>query len=213
VCYARSHPAGSSRRRGDWPITIEAQRSHTNVGQIGYRDRSCLRVRRARRRRRLASAYDPQCVQRQRPILRPRRTGTSTGDTVGFAGTPKGPYARGEFYARKPDRSYQLVADIALQNPVSPTDALVTNGGYLVTFDNWHNFGYGTIVAIYTPGGRLVRGFSAEQLYSPERLAKVPVSTSSRWWRCSPHGYVDPDNQTTIYVFEHFGGTFYLQRS
>jgi hypothetical protein len=134
--------------------------------------------------------------------------GTSTGDTVGFSGAKKGPYARGEFYAREPNRSYQLVADIALQNPVSPTDALVTNGGYLVTFDNWHNFGYGTIVAIYTPGGRLVRGFTAEQLYSPERLAKVPLSTSSRWWRCSPQGYVDPGEQTTIYVFEHFGGTF-----
>jgi hypothetical protein len=134
--------------------------------------------------------------------------GTSTADTVGFAGTQKGPYARGEFYARQPNRSYRLVADIALQNPVSPTDALVTNGGYLVTFDNWHNFGYGTIVAIYAPGGRLVRGFTAEQLYSPERLAKVPLSTSSRWWRCSPHGYVDPGDQTTIYVFEHFGGTF-----
>lgn len=67
--------------------------------------------------------------------------GTSTGDSVGFAGAPKGPYARGEFYATGSNRSYQLVADIALQNPVSPTDALVTNGGYLVTFDNWHNFG------------------------------------------------------------------------
>lgn len=62
--------------------------------------------------------------------------GTSTGDTVGFAGSSKGPYARGEFYERKPDRSYQLVADVALQNPVSPTDALVTNGGCgTFTFD------------------------------------------------------------------------------
>jgi hypothetical protein len=134
--------------------------------------------------------------------------GRSTGDTVGFAGSQQGPYARGEFYARQPNRSYQLVADVALQNPVSPVDALVTNNGYLVTFDNWHNVGYGTIVAIYAPNGRLVRGFTAEQLYSPDRLAKIPRSTSSRWWRCSPHGYVDPDGQTRVYVFEYFGGTF-----
>ena len=134
--------------------------------------------------------------------------GRSVGDTVGFAGSQKGPYARGEFYARQPSRSYQLVADVALQNPVSPVDALVTNNGYLVTFDNWHNVGYGTVVAIYAPGGRFVRGFTAEQLYSRDRLAKIPRSTSSRWWRCSPHGYVDPETQTRVYVFERFGGTF-----
>jgi hypothetical protein len=134
--------------------------------------------------------------------------GTAIRDTVGFRGAPSGPYARAEFYARQPDRSYRLTVDIALQNPVSPTDALVTNGGYLVTFDNWHNFGYGKVVAIYEPTGRLVRALALDELYPPDRLAKLPLSVSSRWWRCAPQGFVDPSEQSEIYVFEYFGGTF-----
>ena len=83
--------------------------------------------------------------------------GTSIGDTYGFSGAPKGPFAHAEFYARQPNRSYRLVKDAELNNPVSPVDALVTNQGYLVTFDNWHNIGYGKIVAIYRPDERSVR--------------------------------------------------------
>jgi len=134
--------------------------------------------------------------------------GESVRDTVGFAGQPKGRYARGEFYERHANRSYALIADVPLQNPVSPTDALVTNGGYLLTFDNWHNFGYGEAVAIYQPGGRLVRALTLEQLYPADQLRKIPMSVSSRWWRCSPHGFVDPGGQTEIYVFDYLGGTF-----
>jgi hypothetical protein len=134
--------------------------------------------------------------------------GQSIGDSVGFSGAPKGRYAHAEFYARRANRSYELVSDTVLENPVSPTDALVTNSGYLVTFDNWHNMGYGKAVAIYGPTGQLINAYALEQLYSADRLGKIPRSVSSRWWRCAPHGYVDPDEQTEIYVLEHFGGTF-----
>jgi len=134
--------------------------------------------------------------------------GEAVGDTVGFSGANKGPYAHGEFYARQPDRSYGLVADVTLQNPVSPTDAVVSNHGYLITFDNWHNVGYGKVVAIYEPGGRGVRAFTLEQLYSEEQLEKIPLSVSSRWWRCASHGFVDPREQTEIHVSERLGGTF-----
>jgi hypothetical protein len=134
--------------------------------------------------------------------------GQSIGDSVGFSGAPKGRYAQAELYARRANRSYELVSDTVLENPVSPTDALVTNSGYLVTFDNWHNMGYGKAVAIYGPTGQLINAYALEQLYSADRLGKIPRSVSSRWWRCAPHGYVDPDKQTEIYVFEHFGGTF-----
>jgi hypothetical protein len=137
--------------------------------------------------------------------------GKSIGDTVGFAGAPKGPYARGEFYARQPDRSYRMVAEVALQNPISPTEALLTDAGYLVTFDNWHNLGYGKILAIYRPDGVLVRAVTAEELYTAEQLRRIPMSVSSRWWRCRPHGFVDPDRQTAIYVTEYLGGTFTFQ--
>ena len=68
--------------------------------------------------------------------------GSNWGDVVGFQGADRGEYARGLFYALQPDRSYRLIADVALVNPVAPVDALVTNRGELVTLDNWHNFGF-----------------------------------------------------------------------
>ncbi len=101
----------------------------------------------------------------------------------------------------------RLVADTALQNSVSPTDALVTNSEFLVTLDP------GTTRlrqggAIHGPIGRLIQAYSLDQLYAPDRLSKIPRSVSWRWWLCAPQGYVDPDKQTEIYVLEHFGGTF-----
>ena len=46
--------------------------------------------------------------------------GKSLGDTIGFAGSPKGPYARAEFYRRQPDRSYVLATETTLANPIAP---------------------------------------------------------------------------------------------
>jgi len=134
--------------------------------------------------------------------------GYSLGDTVGFAGSEKGPYARAEFYTLKGDRSYKLVSDVKLQNPIAPVESIVSNQGYLLTFDNWHNEGYGKVVVIYGPDGELVAAHTLEELYPPERLRGMPQSVSSRWWRCAPHGFSDPGAQTKVYVFEHSGGTF-----
>jgi hypothetical protein len=139
--------------------------------------------------------------------------GESYGDTVGFKGSKKGIYARGEFYEKQPDRSYKLIADVALQNPVAPVESLLSNRGHLLTFDNWHNAGYGKVIAIYTPNGELVRAYDLNTLYSPKQIETIPASVSSRWWRCKPFGFVDPDEQTKIYVFEHFGGTFVFDLS
>lgn len=49
--------------------------------------------------------------------------GDGYGDTVGFKGSKTGAYARGEFYEKQSDRSYKLMADVALQNPVAPGHA------------------------------------------------------------------------------------------
>jgi hypothetical protein len=136
------------------------------------------------------------------------KPGNSIGDAVGFSGGRQGTYARAEFYAQQPDRSLKLVAEVSLKNPVAPVDSVVSNAGYLITFDNWHNLGFGHAVAIYSGSGKLIATYELEQLYSKEQLAKIPVSVSSRWWRCSPYGFVDPDKQTKVYVFEYFGGTF-----
>ena len=124
--------------------------------------------------------------------------GEGYGDTVGFKGSKTGPYARGEFYEKQPDRSYRLIADVALQNPVAPVDVLLSNRGYVVTFDNWHNAGYGKVVAIYRPNGELVRTYELEALYASKQREAIPTSVSSRWWRCRPFGFVDPDKQTKV---------------
>lgn len=50
--------------------------------------------------------------------------------------------------------------------------------------------------------------YELEQLYKPEQIDRVPMSVSSRWWRCKPFGYVDPGKQSRVYVSEQFGGTF-----
>jgi hypothetical protein len=134
--------------------------------------------------------------------------GSSIGDSVGFSGAPKGAPARGEFYARRRDRSYRLVADVALANPVAPVSVLVSNTGHVITFDNWHNAGYGAVVAIYEPSGRLVKSWRLEDLYDASRLPAIPRSVSSRWWRCAPSGFVDPPTQRQVYVSERLGGTF-----
>lgn len=139
--------------------------------------------------------------------------GESYGDTYGFKGSKTGAYARGEFHEKQPDRSYKLTADVALQNPVAPVESLLSNRGYLLTFDNWHNAGYGKVVAIYRPNGELVRAYELEALYSAKQIKAIRTSESSRWWRCRPFGFVDPDAQTKVYVFEHFGGTFVFDLS
>ena len=132
------------------------------------------------------------------------------GDTTRNAGDPSaahpGRYAHGEFYVRQRDRSYRLVADVALQNPINPVSAAVTNKGYLITFDNWHNAGYGKVVAMYTNRGKVIRAYTLEELYSQAQILDLPLSASSRWWRCSLAGGFGEPSKVTI--FEHLGGLF-----
>src|SRR5215207_11729532 len=62
--------------------------------------------------------------------------GESLGDTIGFAGSAKGPYAAAEYYARQPDRSYRLMHNTTLLNPVAPARFFVSDEGRLATVDN-----------------------------------------------------------------------------
>jgi hypothetical protein len=124
--------------------------------------------------------------------------GTSVGDTVGFAGSPKGRYARAEWYRRGADRSYRFLQEITLVNPVAPVKFLVTDRGYLVTLDNWHNMGYGRVVVSYGPDARRVAGFELKDLFSTSEIQSFPTSVSSIWWR-SEMAYVR-DGQQSIYV-------------
>ena len=109
--------------------------------------------------------------------------GTSIADTVGFAGSQKGPYAKAEFYRRQADRSYRLMTERTLVNPVAPVAFFVTNRGYLATLDNWHNMGYGKIAAFYSPEGVLIRSYELSDLFTAEEIGRFSESVSSIWWR------------------------------
>jgi hypothetical protein len=95
-----------------------------------------------------------------------------------------------------------------LPNPVSPVSALVSDEGFVITFDNWHNLGAGKVVAIHGPDGRRVRSYELTELYPPARLGRIPQSVSSRPWRCSPIHFVEPTEQKRVYVPEILGGYF-----
>jgi hypothetical protein len=119
--------------------------------------------------------------------------------------------ARGEFYARRRDRSYGLVADVVLQNPVSPAYATVTNDGHLVTYDDWFTLGFAHAIVFYRPNGQLLRQYAIEDLYSADRLPDIPRSVSSRWWRCGV--WYTPSNgngQDSLSILDYSGGSFQL---
>jgi hypothetical protein len=124
--------------------------------------------------------------------------GTSIGDTVGFAGAAKGKYAAAEFYQRHADRSYRLMHSATLLNPVAPVDIFVSNDGRLVTVDNWHNRGYGSVLAVYDAGGRLVKAYALNDLFLKSEIDAYPHSVSSRMWHSGPV-YLNHD-QRTLYL-------------
>lgn len=112
--------------------------------------------------------------------------GKSFGDTVGFSGAAKGPFATAEFYRLEKDRSYRLAATATLLNPVAPVEFFVTDSGFLITLDNWHNLGYGKVVAIYTPEAKPIRAFELADLFTQSEIEGFGRSVSSIEWRKLP---------------------------
>jgi hypothetical protein len=53
--------------------------------------------------------------------------------------------------------SYKPLKEIELVNPVAPVEFFVSNDRYLATLDNWHNRGYGKVVAFYSPDGNHIK--------------------------------------------------------
>jgi hypothetical protein len=134
--------------------------------------------------------------------------GESWGDTVGFAGSKKGAYARGEFFEQQADRSYKLITEVALQNPIAPVHALLSDQGHLVTFDNWHNAGYGNVVVIYRPGGAALQSYKLETLYAAKQIEEIPHSISSRHWLSENFGFFPGTNEKKAYAYDFRGGLF-----
>jgi len=130
--------------------------------------------------------------------------GKGVGETVGFSGAPTGPPATAELYRRERDRSYRPAWTVDLVNPVAPIDLFLTVRGYLATLDNWHNMGYGKVVAFYSPTGRLIRAYALGELFSAAEIEKLRHSVSSIWWR-RPTAYVRPDQQTLYVMVDDAG--------
>jgi hypothetical protein len=123
--------------------------------------------------------------------------GESVGDSYGFAGAKKGRYATAEFYRRSPDRSYRLAAEASLVNPVAPVEFFVSDAGRLATVDNWHNRGYGKVVAIYGADGKLLRAYELVELFDPTDIQGFVHSVSSIYWRNGPL-YIRQDQKTLL---------------
>jgi hypothetical protein len=132
--------------------------------------------------------------------------GESVGDTFGFGGEKKGRYALAEFYRRAADRSYRLIAEATLLNPVAPVDFFVADSGHLAALDNWHNVGYGKVVSIYSSRGALIQSYELRDLFQPDEIESFPHSVSSIHWRDGP-AYVRPDQKTLLITLKA-GGDF-----
>jgi hypothetical protein len=132
--------------------------------------------------------------------------GESLGDTFGFAGQKKGKYAAAEFYRRHQDRSYRLVTEVVLLNPVAPVEFFVSDDGRLATIDNWHNVGYGKVVSIYDSRGKVVQSYDLSDLFQDEEIKTFGRSVSSIHWRNGP-AYIRQD-QKTLLITVKSGGDF-----
>ncbi len=132
--------------------------------------------------------------------------GESVGDTFGFAGEKQGNYAVAEFYRRDQDGSYRLVAEGVLLNPVAPVEFFISDDGRLATIDNWHNLGYGQVVAIYDSRGKVVQSYELSDLFQDEEIKNFDRSMSSIQWRNSPV-YIRAD-QKTLLITAKSGGNF-----
>jgi hypothetical protein len=87
---------------------------------------------------------------------------------------------------------WKRVWEEPLLNEVSPVEAVVTSSGQAVTFDNWHESGYGKdVVVIYDDHGKPVRAMGLEDFLPKEYIEALPRSVSSIWWGSEHHFSAD----------------------
>lgn len=81
------------------------------------------------------------------------------------------------------DGQWREVWDAPLLNEVSPVEVVVSSSGEAVTFDNWHNQGYGAdVVVIYDARGRVVRALGLPDFLPEKYIRALPRSVSSIMW-------------------------------
>jgi hypothetical protein len=120
--------------------------------------------------------------------------GESVGESMGFKGAKVGKHAHAEVFHVQPDRGYRLDREVELLNPVAPVEFFVSNAGDLVTLDNWHNVGYGSVLTLYRPDGKLVKAYKLADLFPRSEIDSFPQSVSSIWWHKGP-AYIDQDQK------------------
>lgn len=120
--------------------------------------------------------------------------GVSVGETVGFASAKVGKHSTAAFFRVQTDRSYRMEREIELANPVAPVDFFVSNAGELVTLDNWHNVGYGVVLALYHSDGKIVKAYRLSELFLKSEVDSFTHSVSSIWWHKGPT-YIDEDQR------------------
>lgn len=82
---------------------------------------------------------------------------------------------------------WQTVWKAPLENDVAPVDAVVSNDGVSVTFDNWHGVGWGDdAVVFYAADGGQVRKFGLSAFLPGFYIDALPHSVSSIHWRGEP---------------------------
>lgn len=85
------------------------------------------------------------------------------------------------------DGRWRIAWTQPLGNEVSPVDAMASDTGQAVTFDNWHGMGFGSnAIAIYDAEGRPVRAMGLADFLPEEYVDALPHSVSSIHWRGEP---------------------------
>jgi hypothetical protein len=146
----------------------------------------------------LARTTDQGSIQPRPTVFRSYHPGESWGETWGFKGAKIGKHAQAVFFHEQPDKSYRLERTVELLNPVGPVDIFVSNNGDLITLDNWHNRGYGVVLALYHFDGKLVKAYKLADLFPKKELDSFPESISSILWHKGPT-YIN-DDQKNFYM-------------
>ncbi len=128
------------------------------------------------------------------------------GDVFGYSGREKGPYAVAEWY-KYDGENYTLVSRATLLNPIAPQQIEVTEGGNLITLDNWHNQGIGAALVIYSPDGSIVKQYTLLDLFSERDLKRIRTTTSSIHWRCNGFSAL-LDTPSRLWIEDSLGGRF-----
>ncbi len=119
-----------------------------------------------------------------------------------------------------PEKRFTLVWSADLVNENSPSRALVSTNGYLVTLDEHAMLGYKHSIVIYNKNGKLIKDFSLDDLIPEEDIySNFIISTSSIWWRKdATYYFTNPNNNkesirnpTHLYIVFKFGSAIEIE--